>query len=224
MLLVAVVVAWYLVTAVVLGVFFNWGLGGLLWVFQLKAKDFVLMYLLSSLGMLFAGYLVRYWELYSRERELDDREDQLRHWEDALRKGFAEFKRLAAEKKKYEEAVRTLADKKVALREEVEDLYSKKEVLESELEYLREEAEDLDRKVRKAEERGYQDGYNRVLDELHSLRAQKSAVLDLFEEVPELEEILLRRKGMNLRRFLEVEKKRRLKHAGDGKSVEDVSG
>ena len=189
-----------------------------------REYDFLLVYILGSLGMLLAGYLVRYWELYGWREKLRSWEKQLEHWEGTLRKGFAEFKRLKVEKEEYERAVQSLLDKRVALKKEINNLYNEREVLKNELEYLQEEVDSLDEKILEAEKKGYQNGYSRVMNELRSLRIQKSAVLDLFKEIPELEDLLLRKKGMSLKRFLEVEKRRRLKHASDGKGVEDVPG
>lgn len=197
-----VVGAWYVLTALAFFVLFDFGWKSVIWVYYVKDYSYIALYLIASLGMLFGGYALRYWELSGWKRELEGWERRLDEREKKLEKWIKEFKRLKAQKEEYERVVESLSDKKSVLMKEVGDLSHRKEMLKEELRKLQREVGNLDRKVREAEERGYQDGYNRVIQELRSLRAQKTAILNLFDNSHELRRLIKEKTGMDIRRYL----------------------
>ncbi len=206
-MLLYVVGAWYVLTALAFFVLFDFGWKSVIWVYYVFSYPVIALYSIVSLIMLFSGYALRHWELSKWKRELEGWERRLDEREKNLEKWIKEFKRLKAQRKEYESIVRTLADKKSVLMKEVDDLSRKKEMLKGELSRLQKEVGDLDRRVMEAEERGYQDGYNKVIYELRSLRAQKTAVLDLFDKFPEFDRLIREKTGMDIRRYLNSVKK-----------------
>jgi chromosome segregation ATPase len=200
-MLLFVIGVWYVLTALSFFVLFDFGWKSVIWVYYVKDDSVIALYLISSLGMLFGGYALRYWELSEWKRELEG-------WEKRLKKWIKEFKRLKVQKEEYERVVRSLSDKKSVLMKEIDDLSHRKEILKGELRRLQKEVGDLGRKVREAEERGYQDGYNRVIHELRSLRAQKTAILNLFDSFYELRKLIKEKTGMDIRRYLNSVRKK----------------
>jgi len=204
----AVFVIWYLITAV-LFYFTGYGLlSSLFWIKWVLNSSIVVMYVVSSLFMLLAGYFLRYWELSSWERGLKKLEKYLDKKESAIEEWMKDFKRLKAQREEYERSVRYLESSKSALLKEIERLSGVRDALKEEVDSLREEVEDLSVRIREAEERGYEEGYNRVMAELRSLRAQKSAILDAFDEYEDLSELFKKKLGMSIRRYLEFARKR----------------
>ena len=201
-MLLFVVGVWYVLTALSFFILFDFGWKSVIWVYYVKDDSVIALYLIASLGMLFGGYALRYWELSEWKRELDGWEKRLDEREKNLEKWIKEFKRLKAQKEEYERVVRSLSDKKSVLMKEIDDLSHRKEILKGELRRLQKEVGDLGRKVREAEEKGYQDGYNRVIHELRSLRAQKTAILNLFDSFYELRKLIKEKTGMDIRRYL----------------------
>lgn len=201
-MLLFVVCVWYVLTALSFFVLFDFGWKSIIWAYYAKDGGVIALYLISSLGMLFSGYALRYWELSEWKKELEGWEKRLDEREKNLKRWIKEFKRLKVQKEEYEKVVRSLSDKKSVLMKEIDDLSHRKEILKGELKRLQKEVGDLGRKVREAEEKGYQDGYSRVIHELRSLRAQKTAILNLFDSFYELRKLIKEKTGMDIRRYL----------------------
>ncbi|RUM28744.1 MAG: hypothetical protein DSY42_07900 [Aquifex sp.] len=172
------------------------------------------MYVASSVLMFFVGYLLRYWELSSWEGRLKKLEKYLDKKEGAIEEWMKDFKKLKAQREEYEKSVRYLESSKSALLKEIKKLSRVREALEKEVISLRKEKEDVSARIREAEERGYEEGYNRVMTELRSLRAQKSAILDAFDEYEDLSELFKKKLGMSIRRYLEFSKRRAKEEKG----------
>ena len=207
------IVLWYLVGV---GLFVSWGyeLKSLFWVFLFNRWEWSLYSGLSGPLMAFLGYLVRWWELQDRGEKLARKERELREWERYLRGERRAVELEREEVKKLEERRKELEESVESLEEEVRRGYEKLLALKRRLAELGEEEARVMRAEEEGFRRGYEEGYEAVITELRSLRAQKSAVLDLFDEIPELDQIVIQKKGVNLRRYLEVEKRRRL-YGGD---------
>jgi len=83
------------------------------------------------------------------------------------------------------------------------------------LDELKGEIGRLSFKVREALRKGYEEGrekgYRAVINELRSLRIQKSIILDVFDRNKELKSLFKKLTGKTIRQYLEFEKRKRLK-------------
>ena len=145
------------------------------------------------------GKLSRYENLRERSEKLEDKVSSLSEEERELRK-----------------RVETLQKSKKKLTTSLDELRSKVEALRGEVLKLEERRKQLDLLIRRAVEEGYRDGYEKgyssVIEELRSLRAQKSALVDLFNREKELQEVFKKVTGKKLLQFLnEIKKKVREK-------------
>jgi len=108
--------------------------------------------------------------------------------------------------------VGALQKEKESLSASVSDLRKTVKVLKSEVLSLEEKRRSLDTLIREAVERGYKEGYEKaygkVIEELRSLRAQKSALVDLFNSERELRDCFKRVTGMKLLQFLNAAKRK----------------
>ncbi len=209
--LLILIVLWYLVGV---GLFVSWGFGlkSLFWVFLVKPQEWRLYVGLSGVLMAVMGYLVCWLDFREKRKELAKKKKELKEWAEYLEKVREE---LEAEKKRVEELRERETDLEWRIKKLEAELSRKNRELWETEERLA-ELKDKEKAIQEGFKRGYDEGYRKVITELRSLRAQKSAVLDLFDEIPELDLIVIQRKGMNLRRYLEVEKRRRLKGGHDG--------
>ena len=141
------------------------------------------------------GKLSRYENLRERSEKLEDKVSSLSEEERELRK-----------------RVETLQKSKKKLTTSLDELRRRAEALRSEVRKLEEKRATLDLLVNKAVKKGYRDGYERayrsVIEELRSLRAQKSALVDLFNREKELREVFRKITGKKLLQFLNEAKKR----------------
>ncbi len=141
------------------------------------------------------GELSRYENLRERSNELEKKVSALTQKEKELRG-----------------RVGALQKEKGSLSASVSDLRKAAEVLKSEVLKLEEKRRNLDKLIKKALEKGYKEGhekaYSSVIEELRSLRAQKSALVDLFNREREFRECFKRVTGMKLLQFLNAAKKR----------------
>jgi len=171
------------------------------------------------LGYFFTSLLIA-----SKEKELNEREEKLTNAVKKFRRMYAEFKekreKFLEEKESLENTIEELKQKKDIL---IRDILKKREELENlkeEIEKLQKEKErilqGIDLIIKGAQEKGYREGYQRVIQELRSLRAQKSAILDLFDKYPELEEFLKEKEGLGIRKYLEKAKKKGRNFDGSG--------
>ena len=108
--------------------------------------------------------------------------------------------------------VGALQREKESLSTSVNDLRKTAQVLKREVLSLNEKRKSLDKLIREAVERGYREGhekaYSKVIEELRSLRAQKSALVDLFNSERELRECFKRVTGVKPLQFLNAAKRK----------------
>lgn len=227
MIFIALIV-WYILTAVLFFAFLNTGWKSIIWFYYVKESSLVAIYIVVSILMLLFGYFLKYFELYEYEDTLKRKENDLKRFENELDNKFIEvskkIREFENEKSNYELQISSLEERYEFLSNRVKELemereryFKEKNSLKKEYESLLTEKNTLEREIKNIIKMGYQKGYNIVIDELRSLRAQKSAVLDLFDEIDELNDILKKHKGVDIRRFLEIEKKKRLKDDGRDK-------
>ncbi len=119
---------------------------------------------------------------------------------------------LAQKERELRGRVGALQREKESLSASVSDLRKTAQVLKREVLSLNEKRKSLDKLIREAVERGYREGhekaYGKVIEELRSLRAQKSALVDLFNSERELRECFKRVTGMKLLQFLNAAKRK----------------
>ncbi len=176
-------------------------------------------------------YLKKEWsKLKEEEQELKSKWESLQVEKELLQKEKASLEELVINKGELEREVKELKEKLENLQEERGFLESVVKQREEELEELNKKLETLEREVNKLEEtkeklkkgikaiiRGAeQKAHENLVRELRSLRAQKSAVLDLFDKYPELEEFLRKKEGLGIREYLERAKKLRAKTKNKG--------
>jgi len=140
------------------------------------------------------GELSRYENLRERSEELERRVSTLTQKERELRGRVGALQR-----------------EKESLSASVSDLRETAQVLKREVLSLNEKRKSLDKLIREAVERGYREGhekaYSKVIEELRSLRAQKSALVDLFNSERELRDCFKKVTGMKLLQFLNAAKR-----------------
>jgi len=218
MIFIALIV-WYVLTAVLFFAFLNTGWKSIIWFYYVKESSLVAIYIIVSIFMLLVGYFLKYFELYEFEDALKKKENELKSFEKDLDNKSIEVSKKISEfenkKSNYELQISSLEERYEFLSTRVKELEMERERYFKEINSLKKEYESLlaeknalDREIKNIIKMGYQKGYNIVINELKSLRAQKSAVLDLFDEIDELNDILKKRKGVDIRRFLEISKKR----------------
>ena len=141
------------------------------------------------------GELSRYEELKESSRELEGRVSSLSEEERELR-----------------ERIKALRESERNLTVSLDELKKRAEVLSNEVRKLEDRRRKLDFLVKEAVRKGYKDGYEKayggVIEELRSLRAQKSALVELFNSEKELREVFKRVTGRKLLQFLNEAKKR----------------
>ncbi len=141
------------------------------------------------------GELSRYENLRNRSEELERKVSTLAQKERELRGRVGALQR-----------------EKENLSASVSDLRETAQVLKREVLNLGEKRKSLDKLIREAVERGYKEGYEKaygkVIEELRSLRAQKSALVDLFNSERELRDCFKKVTGMKLLQFLNAAKRK----------------
>lgn len=141
------------------------------------------------------GEFSRYEELKERSRELEGRVSSL-----------------SKEERELHERIKTLRESERNLTVSLDELKKRAEVLSNEVRKLEERRRELDFLVEETVRKGYKDGYEKaygsVIEELRSLRAQKSALVELFNSEKELREVFKRVTGRKLLQFLNEAKKR----------------
>ena len=141
------------------------------------------------------GELSRYENLRERSEKLERKVSSLTQKERELRGRVGALQR-----------------EKESLSASVSDLRKTAELLKREVSNLDEKRKSLDKLIREAVERGYKEGYEKaygkVIGELRSLRAQKSALVDLFNRERELRDCFKRVTGMKLLQFLNAVKRK----------------
>ena len=155
----------------------------------------------------FVLYLFEDWERLSNlQEEIQSSERRLSSLRGELGKLKGELQRLEERKRDLKSDIDYLEYEKTLVSDELEDLKEKKRNLSL---YIEE-------KFQRAYEKGREKGYRSVIDELRSLRVQKSIVLDLFDNNEELKELLKKLTGKTIRQYLREERKRRLRTKGLG--------
>ncbi len=146
---------------------------------------------------------------FLREMEELSRYENLRERSEKLERKVST---LTQKERELRGKVGALQREKESLSASVSDLRKTAEVLKDEVLSLNEKRKSLDKLIREAVEKGYREGhekaYSRVIEELRSLRAQKSALVDLFNRERELRECFKRVTGMKLLQFLNAAKRK----------------
>jgi len=189
--------------------------GGILkslgWVFFFPGyrKGFVDYLIPFSFGWWLAAVVLFVFILYLFEdvEELNNLRKRIQGSKEELNSLDVEVGRLRKELQRLEE-------KKKSLKTDVDYLEHEKTLVWNDLEELKEQKRNLslyiEETLQRAYEEGRERGYRSVLDELRSLRVQKSIVLDLFDDYKELKELFKKLTGKTIRQYLQEEKKRRL--------------
>jgi len=142
--------------------------------------------------------------LFDDLERLNNLGEKIRRSEERLSSLKGEMGRLKGELQRLEE-------KKKSLETDIGYLEHKKTVVWNDLEELKERKGNLslyiEKMFRKAYEEGREKGYKSVITELRSLRAQKSALVDLFNRERELQKVFRRVAGKKLLQFLNEVKK-----------------
>ncbi len=169
------------------------------------------------------------WEkLEAKKRELESELESLQTKEELLRREKERLEELMANKEEFEERVQELEKEVSELQErrdllesavkkgerELEELNEKMEKLEKEVNRLKEMKAKLKKDIKMIIRKAEQKAHENLIRELRSLRAQKSAVLDLFDKYPELEEFLKEKERLGIRQYLEKVKKLKSRSRG----------
>jgi len=169
--------------------------------------SFVLDFSLGWLSAVILAYLFIYW-LFENVSELEDIERRI----EAVKR---ELNALRYKRDNVLGEIRMLEEKKGLLKQDIDYLEYDKTLLTDELDELKEEIGRLSFKVREALRKGYEEGrekgYRAVINELRSLRIQKSIILDVFDRNKELKSLFKKLTGKTIRQYLEFEKRKRLK-------------
>jgi DNA repair exonuclease SbcCD ATPase subunit len=188
-------------------------LDALLW-FKSRNYATVLHYILpfAVLGF-FLGALVVFLYVYlqleefSRFEGLERRKAELQ----------TEIERLYRDVRELRERIERFKREEVEVGTSVSRLKRERDALFREVRELREKVKNLDSVISRAYEEGYRKGwdeaYRKVIAELRSLRAQKSALMRLFDSNRELREVFRKVTGRRLGQFLK-EAKRSVRNEG----------
>ncbi|MEO2066559.1 MAG: hypothetical protein ABGX17_08695 [Desulfurobacteriaceae bacterium] len=182
-------------------------LDALLW-FKSQGYATVLHYILPfAVSEFFLGALVVSLYVYLKLEELSRFEGLERRRVELQ----SEVKRLYRDIKELWERIERFKREEVEVGASVSRLRREKDALAREVRELREEAENLDSVIHRAYEEGYrkgwQEAYGKVIAELRSLRAQKSALMRLFDSNRELREVFGKVTGKRLGQFLKEAKR-----------------
>ena len=155
--------------------------------------------------------------LFDDVEELNNLREKIRSSKERLSSLRGEIERLSGE-------LQGLEERKKSLKADIDYLEYEKTLVSDDLEDLKEQKRKLslyiEETLRRAYEEGREKGYRSVLNELRSLRVQKSIILDLFDSNKELKKLLKKLTGKTIRQYLREEKKRRLKLEESGESDE----
>jgi cell division protein FtsB len=123
----------------------------------------------------------------------------------------SEVSRLSRDVRELRERINRFRNEEINVGSSVSRLKRERDALAREIEKLRGEAERLDSIISRAYEEGYRKGkdeaYEKVIAELRSLRAQKSALMKLFDSNRELREVFRKVTGRRLGQFLKEAKR-----------------
>jgi uncharacterized protein (DUF3084 family) len=149
---------------------------------------------------------------------LFDDVDELNSLKGKIQEARNEIGSLTTEIERLREEIQRLEEEKRILKSDVNSLEYQKKLVARKLEELKEERRNLSTYIKEVLDEAYKEGrergYRSVIDELRSLRIQKSIVLDLFDNYKELRDLLKKLTGKTIRQYLRDEKKRRLKLQG----------
>jgi uncharacterized protein YoxC len=182
-------------------------LDALLW-FKSQGYTTVLHYILPfAVSGFFLGVLVVSLYVYLQLEELSRFEGLERRRAELQ----SEVKRLYRDVRELRERIDRFKREEVEVGASVSRLRRERDALFREVRELREEAENLDSVISRAYEEGYrkgwQEAYGKVIAELRSLRAQKSALMRLFDSSRELREVFRKVTGRRLGQFLKEAKR-----------------
>lgn len=155
---------------------------------------------------------VVFWEWIGTLERLEGLEERIGVFEDELKKLEERKKELEGKISELEEKERDYQTKVKELSQKVENLSKERKELLTLLGELEERKRNLSSYIEEAIAKGYEEGkekgYRSVITELRSLRAQKSALVDLFSKNRELREVFKKVTGKKLIQFLNEAKKR----------------
>lgn len=190
--------------------------GGILkslgWVFFFPEyrKSFVDYLIPFSFGWWLAAIVLFVFILY-----LFDDVEELNNLRKKIQSSGERLNSLKSEIEKLNGELQRLEEKKKRLKTDIDYLEHERTLVSDDLEELKKQKRNLslyiEETLQRAYEEGKEKGYRSVLNELRSLRVQKSIILDLFDSNKELKELLKKLTGRTIRQYLEQEKKRRLK-------------
>ena len=213
-------------SAIVLGVFIGYFLAKAnyeYWEEELEKKESYLSDIKKRLKNEWEELEAKKQELKSELESLQIKEELLLREKERLEELMANKEKLEKIVQELEEEVKELQDRKdlVAstvkqVEREYEELIEEEEKLEKEVNRLKEIKAKLKKDIKLIIRKAEQKAHENLVRELRSLRAQKSAVLDLFDKYPELEEFLRKKEGLGIREYLERAKKLRAKTKNKG--------
>ncbi len=157
---------------------------------------------------------VVFWEWIGNLERLERLEEKIGVFKDELKKLEERKKELEGKISELEEKERDYQTKVKKLYRKVENLSKERKELLTFLGELEERKRNLSFYLEEAIAKGYEEGkekgYRSVITELRSLRAQKSALVDLFSKNRELREVFKKVTGKKLIQFLNEAKKQSL--------------
>jgi len=176
----------------------------LLWFRDPELHSFVIYTISISLGAFAVGvlasvvfFLKEMGEL-SRYEGLEEKINEAQEKLSSLRSKETELRRKVGE----------LQGREKELSSRVVSLERQREVLSKRIGELQKEISNLEEKIEREINDRWEREYQSLLTELRSLRAQKSALVDLFNREKELRECFKKVTGMKLLQFLNAAKKR----------------
>jgi len=186
----------------------------LLW-FRSSRLDFRFLFYFSFLPLLFSYVLGAGVVLLFCVREVDE-VSRYENLQGLIVEAENRLSGLEGRERELQGEVRALEEKKAELESSIEGLDKRRLVLRKDVEELEAKAGRLNELIERAVKEGRERGYRSVITELRSLRAQKSALVDLFTREKELRETFRRVTGKKFFQFLK-EVKNQVKEIGERK-------
>jgi len=181
------------------------------WIFFYESvrEDFLFKLELGTLIWILAAFISFLFVLL-----LHDDLDTLNNLESRIKQAQSKLGGLRKEIEKTSSSLENLKREKEILWQDVSQLGRQRNILLAEVDELEVQKRNLSdyikQTLQKAYEEGREKGYQSVINELRSLRIQKSIILDLFDKNKEFKELLKKLTGKTIRQYLNEEKKKRL--------------
>ena len=134
--------------------------------------------------------------------------ERLNNLEEKIRSSQQTLKDLNSEIERVSGKLKELEARRSEIEEDMDSLEYERTLLIDNIEELKEEERKLSSRIQKtlqiAYEEGREKGYQSVINELRSLRVQKSIVLDVFDRHKELKSLFKKLTGKTIRQYLEL--------------------